>query len=198
LGEKLRIPEISEAAFLELEKQGSSAGYYLRARTLGPVLDQKQLMEVGETDIIRASAASNFLRRYWARIENDERCLRYLLECEWIASVRQRLLRGERAALPYPELTRRELLRLVKFIKAANENSDNNLSYLEAVLSWLNNEDQYANQVWRELARETDFIDPRRVIRRHVLTDEHRNAIVFSGRIESRQMEAGMRSEWRD
>jgi hypothetical protein len=185
LGEKLRLPALSEAAFLALEREGSTAGYYLRARSLGPLLDQDQSPEMAESDMSRATAASAFLRRYWTRIENDERCLRYLLECEWIAATGQRLLRGERAALPYSDATRRELLRLVKSLKASSENSDNNLSYLEAVLSWLNNEEQYANQLWRELARETDFIDPRRVVRRNILTDEAKKPLIFSGRIES-------------
>jgi hypothetical protein len=62
---------------------------------------------------------------------------------------------------------------------------DNTLAYLEAVLSWVNNEEQQAQRIWRDLARETDFIDPRRVIRRHLLTDENGVPIVFSGRIES-------------
>lgn len=185
LGEKLELPELSETAFSALEREGSTAGYYLRARSLGPRLEQSQSTEVKEQDHSRAKAASAFLRRYWTQIERDERCLRYLLECEWISATGQRLLRGDRAPLPYSETTRRELLRLVKSLKAANENTDNKLSYLEAVLSWLNDEEQYANQIWRELARETDFIDPRRVVRRNILTDEHQNPLIFSGRIES-------------
>jgi hypothetical protein len=185
LGEKLELPELTSAAFSALEAEGSTAGYYLRARSIGPTLDRTESDEVDTEDKSKAANAVAFLRTNWHKIERDDRCLRYLLQCEWMVDVGQRLLRGERGALPSGETERRELLRVVKAIKSTDANVDHNLSYLEAVLSWLNNEEQHAAQIWRELSRETDFVDARRVIRRNIVTDEHHNPITFSGRVES-------------
>jgi hypothetical protein len=185
LGDKLKLPELSNIAFAALEAEGSMAGYYLRARSIGPKLEYEQANEAAAEDRVKAANAVKFLRANWQKIENDERCLRYLLECEWIAVVGQRLLRGERGALPAGDNERRDFLKLVKSLRAIETSPDHNLSYLEAVLSWLNNEEQYATQLWRELARETDFIDPRRVIRRNILTDANRSGLTFSGRVES-------------
>jgi hypothetical protein len=146
LGNKLKLPELSDVGFSALEAEGSTAGYYLRARTLGPALQPDQDRAVNSDDRSRAAKAAAFLRTHWQRIAGDYRCLRYLLECEWTVAVGQRLFRGERGALPSRDYECRELLKLVKALRAVDPNAGHNISYLEAVLSWLNNEEQYASQ----------------------------------------------------
>src|SRR5262249_36308200 len=103
-----------------------------------------------------------------------------------VAVVGQQLLRGERAPLPSDAADRRDFLQLVKTLNALMVTvGDSDLLYLEAVLSWVNDEESHAQQIWRELARDTDFIDPRRVIRRNIITNSNGTVVSFSGRIEA-------------
>jgi len=185
IGEQLQFPHLSQRAFAQLEADGSTAGYYLRARNLGPGVQQDAEDTISQSDRARAEEAARFLMANWEKIKGDERSLRYLLQCEWIVAVGRRLMRGERAPLPFGDQKRQLLLRLVKVLNEVTISfQDNALRYLEAVLSWLVNDEQHAQAIWRELARETDFVDSRRVIRRHLLTDADGNPILFSGRVE--------------
>jgi hypothetical protein len=186
LGDLLRLPNLSEEAFAALDAEGSTAGYYLRARSIGPVIGHAAQDEVRPEDRKSAAEAAKFLRRNWQKIQADERCLRLLLQYEWIMATGRQLLRGERMPLPTDGEARRELLSLVRAVNtAAGVGSDNALRYLEAVFEWLIGDERHAQDIWRDLARETDFLDPRRVIRRHTLATEDGSPQVFSGRIES-------------
>ncbi len=188
LGERLRSQELSDAAFVAMETDGSTAGYYLRARSLGPQLQPGGPDEVDVANCQRASNAAAFLTSHLAKIASDDRCLRYLLQCKWVAAVGRRLLHGERSPLPYNDSDRRELLRLVRDLNVLiSPVSDNALLYLEAVLAWVTGEQPQAHRLWRDLARDTDFIDPQRVIRRHIVTGPDRLPVMFSGRIEAEQ-----------
>lgn len=185
LGERLRSHELSDQALAGLEREGSTSGYYLKARSLGPQIFGDEPDDLSTEDRRRAREASAYLRSKWSSVASDERCLRYLLQCDWIVAVGRRLLRGERSPLPAEERDRRELLRLVRDLIALDQAAvDNSLRYLDAVLSWINNEEHQAQRIWRELARDTDFVDARRVIRRHIVTDQTGAPVLYSGRIE--------------
>lgn len=186
LGEVLGEYKLSEEAFAALSADGSTAGFYLRAKSLAPIVWSASGEELGSEDIRSARTASEFLRRNWPSIETDERCLRFLLQCEWAVSNRHALFRGDRAPVPYSDDDRRKLLNLVRLVnEVSGPAADNRFRYLEAVLSWINNEDARARDIWRELRSDTDYVDPGRVVRRHLLTDENGRPVSFSGRIES-------------
>ena len=186
LGEQLDVPTLSEKAFKELEASGSTAGYFLKARSLGPTFGADAPEVYSKEDRIRAESAASFLRENWQRIEGDHRCIRVLFNCSWITATGRDPLRGQRGPVPYDVRLRRELLQLIRALNSTlGAERDNGTSYLEAMLSWINDEEQTAVRLWRELARDTDFIDSRRVIRRHILTDADGQAIIFSGRIEA-------------
>jgi len=186
LGEQLQLPALSEDAFKALETDGSTAGYYLKARSLGPtfVADSREVYAPAERE--KAKAAAAFLKTHRQRIESDSRCLRYLFQCDWISATGLEPLRGERAPIPHDERSRRELLQLIRLLNAAIEPvRDYGTSYLEAVLSWIDDDEQTAQRIWRDLARDSDYVDPRRVIRRHLITDANGQPMLFSGRIEA-------------
>ena len=138
LGETLGDPELSESAFLALAEQGGTAGYYLRARTIGPNLSPDAEPELGPDDYSRAEGALAFFDRYWPQVQSAERCLRFYLQCKWIVTVRQRLFRKERGALPFADHDRRKILSIVESINEfASIGRDNQMLYLQALFSWL-------------------------------------------------------------
>ena len=186
LGEVLADSTLSESAFQALAAEGSTAGYFLRARSLGPDFGAEAPDDAGPSDQHKAATALAFLTEHWSSIKEDDRCLRYYLQCRWLTAVGQRLFRGQRSALPFKEADRRDLLRIVEAINAQSGlGSDNFFLYLQAVLAWLVNDDRFAFDTWRDLSRETEFLDPKRVVRRHLLTDENHVPMLFSGRLES-------------
>jgi hypothetical protein len=177
---------MSDAAFEQLAKDGSTVGYYLQARSVGPLLGAEASDVIVDDDKRKAEDAVTFLTKHWDAIRNDERCLRYYLQCRWMLAVGQRLFRNQRGALPFYETDRRDILRIVETINSlASLGADNSLLYLRAVLAWLVDEERSALDTWMDLARETDFLDPRRPYRRHIITNADQTPLVFSGRIES-------------
>ena len=52
------------------------------------------------------------------------------------------------------------------------------------MLTWLTDDEQSAIQTFRELARETDYEFPGRVVRRHIITGSDNQPRSFEGRIE--------------
>ena len=119
LGEQLDVPALSEEAFKALEAEGSSAGYYLKARSLGPAFGTDAPETYAAEDRARAESAASFLRAHWQRIESDPRYTRYLFNCSWIAATGRDPLRGQRGPVPFDERQRRELLQLIRSLNSA-------------------------------------------------------------------------------
>ncbi len=186
LGQVLSEPELSETAFEDLKAQGITAGYFLRARSIGPNFQTDAPDDASAEDLEKAAGALAFLAQHWSVVLTDDRCLRYYLQCRWLIATRKRLFRGERAPLPFEEIDRRDLLSVVEALNAVEGTAnDNGRRYLEAVLNWLLGNERAAVDIWRELSRESDFLDPHRVNRRHVLTDAQGIPMSFTGRIEA-------------
>ncbi len=186
VGQSLNSEAMTEEAYRSLADVGSTAGYYLRARQIGPMFGAGAPADEASDDKDRAQTAIQFLKANWGSVQNDERCLRYYLQCLWLTTVGQRLFRTERGRLPSEESKQRELQDVVRRISGiASLGGDNALLYLDAVLSWLLGDVRTASDIWRELSQRTDFVDPKRVIRRHVYTDASGKPVVVSGRIEN-------------
>ena len=185
IGITLENEELTDEAYAELEERGSTAGYYLRAREYAPTLEPETIEVSGEEDLVRAKRASDFLSAHFQRIERDPRCLFLLLECRWISEMGRRPLRGERQPLPSQKGAIRELLDIVRALNnASGESSRYSTRYLEAVLSWLIEEYEQSRRVFKELANDTDFENPSRVIRRHLMTASGSTPCRFEGRVE--------------
>lgn len=193
LGGLLDLPDMSELALQALDAEGSAAGVFLRARQVGPIHGPGEL---AAPDKSRAAGAVAILESAWGLTSRDERCLRYLIACRWIAETGQWPLRGERKAIPASFETRRALLRALQALRDLGAiERDHGLLYLEAVFLWLGTEESQATRLWRDLSRDTEFSDSRRVMRRLLLTDESGRPRSFEGRIES-EMEPGRFSIW--
>ena len=185
VGSVLQDYELTNDAYTELEKMGSTAGYFLRAREYVSQLSRDAIEISTREDINGAKMAAEFLNERFNKIESDQRCLSLLLECRWIVATRRRPFRGERQPLPVDDATRRHVLEIVRAMnQAAGEASRHVPRYLEAVLTWLVGDEQSAVQIFRDLAQETDYEFSGRVIRRHVITGTDGKPRRFQGRIE--------------
>lgn len=190
VGNVLQSSRLTEAAYASLERNGSTAGYFLRAREFAPKLGRDTIQVDDPRDLSGASKAADFLRSRFARIEQDGRCLSLLLECSWIVAMRQRPLRGQRQPLPADRGVQREILAVVRALNHASGNAARPVTrYLEAVLAWVTGDEQDAIQMFRELGQETEYEDPGRVVRRHRITDEEGRVRGFAGRVERQRSE---------
>lgn len=188
LGTALGDSDLSESAYANLESMNSTAGYYLRARFNAPELAGARNKQFSDLEAEQARSAAEFLESYWSRIFDDERCLWLLLECRWIAEMRRRPLQIYRrpSPLPWDSDSRRRYLAIVQSMNQASGESPRHATiYLEAVLTWLTGDYHAARQMFRDLARDTDYEYASRVIRRHVMSDSAEIPMRFSGRVEN-------------
>ncbi|MGD9733677.1 MAG: hypothetical protein AB7U45_15990 [Desulfamplus sp.] len=188
LGELLKIPDLSDEAFAELENIGSTAGFFLRARSYGPEVGYSAQEDLTDNDIEKANAVVIFMTKNWKKIDSDLRCLRYLLQCKWITTTKHHLFRGERQPLPFDNENRRKILEIIQaLIATTGDNCDYAFKYLEAVFTWLLGDEGQSKQLWQNLSKETDNNDPRRVYKHHILTNSDGSPQIFSGRVEREQ-----------
>lgn len=186
LGQVMQDQSLVQDAIAKMGAINTAAALYLKARSIGPNLAAAEGPDFDLTERQRASAAANVLKSSWAIACADDRCLRYFICCRWIAAVGHHPLKGEREPLPTEKEAISELLAAVRdFNSLAEGIRDNGMVYLQAVLSWVADDEMRALEIWRDLAHATDLIDPKRVIRRHVLVGADGSPVLFSGRIES-------------
>ena len=189
VGETLEDHELTEDAYVKLEAEGSTAGYFLRARSFAPRLNYENVGKLSLSDMNKAGKAADFLMSRWHKIFQDERCLFLLLECKWIAALGSRPFHGERQPLPTSERAV-PVLRLVQALnQCAGASAQYRTRYLEGVLSWLTEDYLAARDIFRQIARETDNVYRRRVNKRHVVSNDDQTFKAFKGRVEQKRGE---------
>jgi hypothetical protein len=184
LGGVLGDDPLSDEAFGELDRLGSTAGYYLRARAMAPV--KPQFGEIADSVHIEASErAANYLRTHLEKLRSDPRCLRLYLHCEWTVATGRWLFRGTRQPLPASEETLRRLHVLVADLLALGEaQMQPRYRYLECVLRWLTGSEGDATAEWRRLASDTEYVERGRVLNRHTVYSERGGPRLFSGIVD--------------
>lgn len=190
LGSVLEDKPLSDEAFGELERLGSTAGYYLRAREMAPAKP-----ELGEradkSQVAAAEKTRNYLQAHFEKVRSDARCLRLYLSCEWTVATGRWLFRGTRQPLPTNEEALRRLHLLVADLLALGEaQMQPRYRYLECVLRWLTGSEGEAIAGWRRLASDTEYVERGRVLNRHTIYSDQGEPRLFSGIIE-RQIGAG-------
>lgn len=172
---------IAEDAYEKLKQMGSTAGIYLRARSIAPFRtdDEENASERDQKD---AELARHYLWNEYDFISSDVRCLQLLLSCEWTSSTRKWLFRGLRQPIPHDTATRERMRRiLAEMMNFSSQDLQTKFRYLEAVMSWLVDDERSAIVQFRQLASETEFIERGRVLMRHEISDASGKATVFSG-----------------
>jgi hypothetical protein len=173
--------ELSESAFNALDMAGSTVGYYLRARKLAPTRpDHGEVASSSEKTA--AEDTAKYLTKHYAKISSDPRCLHLLFSMEWIKATGRWIFRGLRQPLPseFEQINRlRSLIGEISLIEKDALSAQ--YRYIDAVLNWLSGNEEYSFRVWRALAKDTEYIEPKRVINRHSITDANGKPIIFSG-----------------
>lgn len=172
---------VSDDAFEELRTSGSTAGYYVRARSLAPGRPdngEKGTLE----DVSKARHAADYLWAAYDTIAVDLRCLQLLLSCEWMATTGTWLFRGRRQPLPSRIEDQQNLRKiLTDIVGGASDEIQAKYRYLDAVFTWLMDDERSANEKFRKLSTDTEYIESGRVISRHVIADNSGQALVFNG-----------------
>lgn len=180
---------MTEEAYVALEADGSTAGYFLRARNYAPELNKDDVEVTKLADLEKARRSADFLTMRLDKIQQDERCLWLLLENLWIAEMHRRPLRGVRQPLPVGDI-RRQFLDIVRALNhAAGESSRYGTRYLEAVLTWLTEDYVAAREIFRHLYSETDNVYGGRIVLRHVVSGPNGTPVSFTGRVERQRGE---------
>ena len=184
LGEVLADEPLSSEAFAALERLGSTAGYYLRAREMAPA--KPETGEIADrSDVAAAENARNYLWTNFERIRSDARCLRLYIGCEWTAATGRWLFRGTRQPLPTNEDTLRRLHLVVTELLALGEDQTQpRYRYLECVLRWLTGSEVDAVAGWRRLASDTEYVERGRVLNRHTMYSEGGEPRSFTGIVD--------------
>ena len=183
-GRAIGDQDFSQAAFEDLVERGSPAGCYLRARQIAPDW-QRHPEKFSNEERQQAKAAANFLDDHMSLVEGDPRSLSLLLECRWISDLGRRPFVSQRQPLPAADQARRLLLGVVtKLNEACGENPKNMVRYLAAALTWVVGGERTAAEMFRELARDTEYEDPRRVVQHHFIADQFGHVQKFEGRVE--------------
>lgn len=184
LGSVLSDQPLTEDAFRQLERLGSTAGYFLRAREISPKRpDTGEKADVEQ--VAAAEEARNYLWTHFERIRSDPRCLRLFLNCEWTFATDRWLFRGTRQPLPTSEDGLRRLYLVVTELLALGEaQAQPRYRYLECVLRWLIGGEGEAVSGWRRLAADTEYVERGRVLNRHTLYSGRGDVRQFSGVVE--------------
>ena len=184
-GEILDDEVISEEAFEVLDKSGSSAGYFLRAKSMSPrPISGEQVANSEQVD--QAVSASGFLFKNRGRIVEDPRSLRLLLNCLWLAQTKRWLFHGLRQPLPQREEEQRHIIEVLADLAFASGRDDlpPRYRYLAAVMAWLTGDEKEAKNEFLRLGTDTEFVDAKRVLPRHIIFDNNQLPALFSGFID--------------
>jgi hypothetical protein len=182
--ELLGDDSLSDEAFDALEKVGSSVGFYFRARKLAPtkpVTDEPATT----TQIHQAESAATYLLHHKDRVSDDPRCMRLLLNCLWLWKAESWLLRGLQQPIPPSDADRTQILGVLGDLSfSLGAQMQPNLRYLTAVLGWLTGDEVNAVSQFRELSRDTEYVEGKRVLPRNVITNAQKEPIVFEGVVQ--------------
>ena len=177
--------DLTDRAFSELRDSGSTAGYFLRARDLISHFSRDAVVLDTSEDVTAATRAAEFLSSHFDKIKDDQRCLRLLLACRWIVATGRWPFRGERQPVPFDPTKCRDLLAIVRALNAASGPAAQHLHrYLDAMLTWLTDDEQSAIRMFRVLAQDTGHEFGGRVISRHTITGYDGTPRRFQGRVE--------------
>lgn len=182
-GEILNDVVMSGEAFKALEDNGSAVGYYLMARNLAPSRPDKA-STVTATDLEAASETIKYLEDARRKIELDSRSLKLLLSMHWLCATGNWIFRGFRQPIPFNPQVRESIRNLLLNLQELEDQGFTpQMRYLTAVFMWLCGEENEAVRSWRSLARDTEYIEAKRITNRHTITDDSGRPAVFSGHI---------------
>lgn len=177
---RFALRDIDERTFRQLEAQGSTAGYYVRALGLSGILSARR----GSTPPSSAvRLAYDFLVQAGDRIRNDSRCLDLLVELWWRTKTGEAPCGRKRVPIWFSDEDWRALIQLTTDALRTRESRRRlEHQYLRAVGLWHLRDYALAGRAFSELSNEPDALRGRRRLTRYYLVGDSRGtACVFHG-----------------
>lgn len=174
LGYLLGNTRLSEEAFTELEKQGSTAGYVLKAAQLAGNIPYRRVPTQSELENI--SAAATFLEKSRSKIRHDGRSLQMLLRYWWLSTAKRNIFWRERQTVPFTSQDWMYCYELLSEILQSHEVYRSPLiQYLLGLTLFHINAIEASEHVFRELEKDITIRGRRRIIRSYLasLPDGH-------------------------
>ena len=108
-----------------------------------------------------------------------------LLSCTWVKSTGHWLFNGIRQPLPHSEGDRIAVSELIGelFLTAGGELQPK-FRYLDAVMKWLLGDENQSISAFRQLARDTEYVEAKRILPRHLITNSDGEPTKFSGIVQ--------------
>ncbi len=175
--------ELSEQVFRDLLAQGSSAGYYLRASNLAGELAASKVPS--SSQIASYRRAATYLEENRQAIAQDGRCLYLLLRLWWLIQTRRPMFYAERQVVAFGQQDWQYCQEIVFRLMAIGESyTTPSLKYISALASFHLGNIEDAFQVFKDLERESDYIQGRRrIIRSYLASNPNGTPRVFDGTV---------------
>lgn len=173
IAQLFRDNSLEDSAFENLERLNPATAYYLRARSFcsDDLLNPKHSISPQMKE--EAHKAANYLEARYKEVSCDTRALQLLIQLRWITESGDRLLQRDRCVIPKHTGFWKKMLEYVQtFNKLTGNEAKNIYRFLEAVLQWLQGNTAQAREQFNQLARDSDFQDNSRVIRRLLLISD--------------------------
>jgi len=184
IGNYLKIGDLSDEAFIALEKKGSYAGYYLSAYK--EIKDIKNKGVLTKSEILKCETAVNYLKEHYSKISNDPKCLYLLLSAWWKTKTGKSMFYGEKQTVSFSEKDWEYCLELIqKIIGIGDLSTKPSLIYLKGLAIFHLGSIGEALSVFKDLEGTTYQLGKRRIIRSYLASNSSGNPIKYHGTVYS-------------
>jgi hypothetical protein len=175
--------KLADEAMQQLDRQGSTAGYYLRALRTSGLPSATEVLSVSETVCAKESLA--YLRTCYSKISRDARCLDLMLELWWRINVGSKFFSQERLPLKLTPLQYKEALDIIVDLERTGESQRPVvIMYLHAIVLFQLSDVGQSLELFR--AVESDSFQMRgrwRIIRSYLASTEEGTPRRFHGNV---------------
>ena len=186
IGQLLGKEDLSEAAFQSLLKQGSKAGYCLKALQIVKEIDKLRTEDMlSKIERQRCHDAANYLEENRGEIESDGRCLNLLLHLWWRAKTGRRIFHGERQTVPFTQKDWQYCREIILKLMAASElYTTPRIKYLHGLAAFHLDDFPNAFQIFREIEQDSGHVrGRRRILRSYLISTSEGRPKVFTGSV---------------
>ena len=178
------MEDLSDEAFITLEKKGSYAGYYLSAYK--EIKDIKNKGVLTKSEILKCETAVNYLKEHYSKISNDPKCLYLLLSAWWKTKTGKSMFYGEKQTVSFSEKDWEYCLELIqKIIGIGDLSTKPSLIYLKGLAIFHLGSIDEALSVFRDLEGTTYQLGKRRIIRSYLASNSNGAPIEYHGIVYS-------------
>jgi len=183
LGQLLRNQKMTNEAFYELERQGSTAGYVLRAMHIAGVIPQDSTLD--SITLRQISDAASFLMNNRGIIAKDGRAMQVLLRYWWLSKTQHPIFWSERQTVPFSRDDWNYCYDILSDVLNADEiYRAPIINYLVGVALFHLDSFESATRYFNELERDSTVRGRRRIIRSYLMSTPQGQPRKFAGSVD--------------